>query len=183
MDLLELLARSVDQTGSIVARVKPDQAELPTPCSEWNVRALVNHTVYDLHVFTAMVAGGERGSPDVDLIDDDWPGAYRAAADTLLDTWRRVGLDRTIQLPWGEYPASWQAGQHITNMAVHAWDLARATGQSTDLDPEVGQFALEWGRENLKPQFRGQAFGPEVDVPTTAPLYDRLAGVFGRDPS
>ena len=38
---------------------------------------------------------------------------------------------------------------------MHGWDLATATGQPTDLDPEVGQLALDWGRENLKPQFRG----------------------------
>jgi hypothetical protein len=58
---------------------------------------------------------------------------------------------------------------------------------ATDLDPEVGQLALDWGRENLKPEFRGdeasgRSFGPEVAVAADAPLYDRLAGFFGRDP-
>jgi len=38
---------------------------------------------------------------------------------------------------------------------VHGWDVATATGQPTDLDPEVGQLGLDWGRENLKFQFRG----------------------------
>jgi len=41
---------------------------------------------------------------------------------------------------------------------------------------------LDWARDNLKPQFRGQAFGPEVPVDPDAPLYDRLAAFFGRDP-
>jgi hypothetical protein len=72
-------------------------------------------------------------------------------------------------------------------MAVHAWDVAKATGQPTDLEPEVGQVALDWGRENLKPRFRGdessgQSFGPEKPVPEDAPLYNRLAAFFGRDP-
>lgn len=69
----------------------------------------------------------------------------------------------------------------------NGWDVATATGQPTDLDPEVGQLALDWGRENLKPQFRGDeadghAFGTEIPVAEDAPLYDRLAGFFGRDP-
>jgi len=65
---------------------------------------------------------------------------------------------------------------------VHAWDLAQATGQSTELGLELAEDALAWGRENLKPQFRGQAFGPEISVAQNAPVYDRLAGFFGRTP-
>ena len=57
-----------------------------------------------------------------------------------------------------------------------------ATQQSTNLDAEVARVALDWARENLKPQFRGQAFGPEVEVPENAPIYERLAGFFGRNP-
>jgi hypothetical protein len=48
--------------------------------------------------------------------------------------------------------------------------------------------ALDWGRENLGPEFRGdeasgRVFGPEVSVPKDAALYDRLAAFFGRDPA
>ena len=47
--------------------------------------------------------------------------------------------------------------------------------------------ALAWGRETLKPEFRGdedsgKAFGPEVAVPSDSPSYTRLAAFFGRDP-
>jgi uncharacterized protein (TIGR03086 family) len=84
--------------------------------------------------------------------------------------------------PLGDVPATWVLGQHLSNMAVHGWDLARATGQSTAGDEEVGQAALDWGRQNLKPEYRGNSFGPEVSVPESAPVYDRLAGFFGRTP-
>jgi uncharacterized protein (TIGR03086 family) len=93
-----------------------------------------------------------------------------------------------VRLPFGEFPATWRVGQQIADLAVHGWDIAKATGQPTDLDPEVGRLALDWGRENLKPEFRGdeasgRSFGAEVAVADVAPLYDRLAGWFGRDPS
>jgi uncharacterized protein (TIGR03086 family) len=187
-DPIDLLARTLDQTGAIIARVRPEQAALPTPCRSWDVRALVNHVVHDVQQFAAMAGGGRFEQRDDDVIGDDWGGAYRAAAASLLAAWRREGaLDRMVQLPFGEVPASWQVGQQITDLAVHGWDVAKATGQPTGLDAEAGQLALDWARENLKPQFRGDeasghAFGPEVPVADDAPLYDRLAGFFGRQP-
>jgi uncharacterized protein (TIGR03086 family) len=181
---LGLLERAVEQAGGSIARVRPDQAHQPTPCTEFDVRHLVNHIVFDVRLFTAMLTGAERGSPDVDLIDDDWAGAYRTATDALLDTWRSHGLERSLNLRFGERPATWALGQHTTNLVVHAWDVATATGQSTEtFDPELARFALDWARDNLTPQLRGQAFGPEVTVPETAPIYDRLVGFFGRDPA
>ena len=177
-----MLARALEQTGAIVARVRPDQASSPTPCTDWDVRALVNHTVYDLNLFTSMVTGGERGDPGADLIGDDWSGAYRASSDTLLSTWRAKGLDWTMKSQLGELPATWAAGQHMADIAVHGWDIATATGQSTELDPELGQAALEWAQANLKPERRGKSFGREVEVPADARLYDRLAAFFGRTP-
>ena len=52
----------------------------------------------------------------------------------------------------------------------------------TVYDPKLAEAALAWARENLKPQFRGQAFSAEIRVPDTAPAYDRLVAFFGRQP-
>ncbi len=86
-----------------------------------------------------------------------------------------------------EVPLVSRADQQITELAVHSWDLARATAQSEDLDPAVAEYGLGWAKRNLAPQFRGtevegKAFGEEVTVPDDAPPYERLAGWFGRDP-
>src|SRR5690348_9284698 len=56
----ELLERVLDQTAAAIAGVRPDQAALPTPCPSFDVRHLVNHTVYDVQTFASMVKGGER---------------------------------------------------------------------------------------------------------------------------
>jgi uncharacterized protein (TIGR03086 family) len=187
-DPIAQLARSLDQTGAIISRTRPAQATLPTPCRSWDVRALVNHVVLDVQHFTATASGEKWDAHEGDTIGEDWTGAYRRAADALVAAWQREGvLDRTLTLPFGDVPATWSVGQQIADLVVHGWDIAKATGQSTDLDPELGQLALDWARENLKPQFRGdedsgQAFGLEVPVPEDAPLHDRLAGFFGRNP-
>jgi uncharacterized protein (TIGR03086 family) len=180
---IDLLERGDRQLRQIISRVQPEEASLPTPCADFDVRALVNHTVHDVQSFTAMITGGQRGSPEADLIGDDWLAAYNSPADGLLSAWRKRGTEGTFTSRLGELPATWAVGQHATNLTVHAWDLARATGQTSDLDPELAESALAWGQENLKPQFRGQAFGPEIEVQEDAPAYDRLAGFFGRSPT
>ncbi|HEX9344000.1 MAG TPA: TIGR03086 family metal-binding protein [Actinomycetota bacterium] len=188
-DPIALLSRALDQAGVIIAKVSPDQAALPTPCRSWDVRALVNHVVQDVRMFTASAGGAAWQPGDEDLIGDDWTGTYQHAAEALLGAWQAPGiLDRTLRLPIGEVPASWSVHQQVTDLAVHAWDVAKATGQPTNLDPEIGQLSLDWAKRNLAPQFRGdeasgKAFGDEVPVPDDAPLYDRLAGFFGRDPN
>jgi uncharacterized protein (TIGR03086 family) len=181
---IELLQRAADQLRRIIAQVSPEQASSPTPCSEFDVHALINHIVHDVQLFTATISGGQRRSPEeVDLLGEGWLAAYRASADSLLSAWRARGTGWTLSSRLGELPATWALGQHVSDLVVHTWDVARATGQSpVDLDPELAEAALAWGREHLKPEFRGQAFGPEVPVPEHAPVYDRLAGFFGRIP-
>ena len=75
---IDLLQRADDQLRRMISRVSPTQGGLPTPCSEFDLRALVNHIVYDAQVFTAMISGGQRGSPDIDLLGEDWLAAYTA---------------------------------------------------------------------------------------------------------
>ncbi|HZS13542.1 MAG TPA: TIGR03086 family metal-binding protein [Candidatus Dormibacteraeota bacterium] len=177
-DTLVLLERALDQTGGLVAAVTPEQRHAPTPCSGWDVSDLVGHVVYGLDNFTASARGEkpEWGRPRPP-VEGDWSAAFRTRAAALLDAWRSAPEDRRPQ-----------AELQITEQAVHSWDLARATGHpAAELDAEVGEQALRHGRAMLKPEYRGaggnNAFGDEVPVPDDAPLYDRLAGWFGRDPA
>jgi uncharacterized protein (TIGR03086 family) len=184
-----LLSRALDQVGGLIAGVRPEQANWPTPCRSWDVRALANHMVDEVQRFAEVTGSGTRGSSDGDVIGDDWVDAYGVAAGALLAAWREPGaLERTHRLPGGEIPATWAVGQHITELVIHAWDIAKATGQSTELDPVLGQAALEWGTANLLPEYRGDEaagyhVGPVVAVREDAPLYDRIAAFGGRDPN
>lgn len=72
-----------------------------------------------------------------------------------------------------------------TELAVHGWDLVTASGVDVPLDDEIAEHALAWAHARLHPRHRGpdKAFGHGVPVPPDAPVYDRLAGWFGRDPA
>lgn len=184
----DILATALKQASAVISRVRSEQTGLPTPCGSWDVRALVNHVVDEVGQFAAVTDGGERDHQGTDLLGDDWTAAFDASAEALLKAWRRPGaLDRTHRLPFGEVPAAWAIEQHLTEIAIHTWDIAKATGQPTDLDPEVGAVAMRWATENLLPQYRGDEasgahIGAEIPVPPDAPLYDRLAAFGGRDP-
>lgn len=184
---LDLLERSLQQVRSVLAAIRPDQGELPTPCAEWNVRTLAGHVaVQDLRNF-AIRARGEMAdwhAPYEDL-GDDWVAQFDAGAGRLQDAWHAADPNRQIELPGGRVvPLISLADQQIAELCVHAWDLARATGQHVDLDMEAAEHALQWSRHMLRPDARGagKAFGVEVPVSEDAPVYDRLAGWFGRDP-
>lgn len=187
VDNLVLLERALAQAGRVIAAISPEQASLPTPCGAWDVQALVRHVVtQDMGNFT-VAARGE--TPDWQApageLSDDWAGQFDEGAEQLLAAWREGDPDRAVAMPGGsEAPLRTRANTQIAEFALHAWDLVKATGQQADLDPAVAEHSLEWGRQMLRPEYRGpdKAFGVEVAVPDDAPVYDRLAGWFGRDP-
>src|SRR5437016_11580916 len=94
------LFRALDQTGTVIAQIRPEQAALPTPCHSWDVRSLVNHVVDEVRRFAESAGTGKRGPSEgwiigADPVRDDWAGAYRAAAETLQAAWQQPGaLDR-----------------------------------------------------------------------------------------
>jgi len=186
-DPVTLLTAALEQTGAIIVGIRDDQQHLPTPCRSWDVAKLVAHVVQDLAQFTERATGGtpDWSAPVPDAGDDDID-AYRKGAAALVQAWRAAGdLSGTVEMPgMGEVAKRFPVDQQIAEFAVHGWDLAVATGQSTHLDPEIAETALSWGRTALSPQFRGgeddgKVFGPEVELAEDAPVYDRLAGFFG----
>jgi len=183
-----LLERALDQTAAVIEAITPDQAGLPTPCADWTVRDLVQHVVaQDLRNFI-IAARGEAADWRARAADlgEDWSQEFRSGAARLLDTWRAADLDRPVESPGGgQAQLGARADHQITELAVHGWDLVKATGQTADLDPAVAEHALAWARQMLRPEFRGpdKAFGVEVIVPDDAPSYDRLAGWFGGNPN
>jgi uncharacterized protein (TIGR03086 family) len=189
-DALTLLERAMEQTAAIIAAIPPGQAGLPTPCPGWDVRALVRHLIgQDLRNFLVTASGGTpdwQAPPDELGQDEDWAGMFRDRAAQVMAAWRAADLEEQVAMPGGARAAlRGRADQQVAELAMHGWDLVVATGQRADLDPALAEHALHWSRGVLRPEFRGpdRAFGPEVPVPPDAPIYQRLAGWFGRDPA
>jgi uncharacterized protein (TIGR03086 family) len=119
----------------------------------------------------------------------DAPGQLRSAAEEAARAWGDgSGLSLRHAMPWGEeYTGATLAGMYLAELAAHAWDLARATGQTGKLDPSLAVPALEGARAMIKPQYRnlagpGAPFGAEVYPAPGADDWERLAAFTGRDP-
>lgn len=184
---VDLLERAVRQTAQVIEAIDAGQHHFATPCPEWDVQALVRHIIgQDLRNFAAAACGGTPDwlAPPREL-GADWVAQFDAGAAEVLENWRAADLGREVRMPSGAAAAlGSRVDQQIAELTVHTWDLARATRQRAELDPAPAERALAWARPMLRPEFRGpdMAFGAEVPVPDDAPVYDRLAGWFGRDP-
>jgi len=183
MDIVELLGRALDQTGSIIDNISADQLDLPTPCESWNVRTVIGHLVRGNQNTAAVATGGQRQpSPIADVGDDPWT-AYRESAATVKQAWQSIPLDQTYQTPLGALPAPALLTLRLSDNVTHGWDLARATGQTPRYDDDVVQaaFAFATGQfGSARPV--GGPFAAPVSVPDDLPAIDRLAAYLGRVP-
>jgi uncharacterized protein (TIGR03086 family) len=187
-DPREIHRRAVIQTEAVVAAVRPDQLDLPTPCADYDVRALLSHMVGGLNRVAAVGAGGDalaRPARAEEVPDDGWLDAYRAAAQRAAAAWADdARLDAMVEVPWGKIPGRLAMAGYLQEILAHGWDLARATGQPTEGDPELARVALAAARQVLPAEGRGAdiPFGPVVPVPADAPAYAQLAAWLGRRP-
>jgi uncharacterized protein (TIGR03086 family) len=166
----------------VIAAVKPDQLGDGTPCESWTVRQLINHVVTGNLVFTSILRDGEPVDRAADGLGEDPLAAYRASVADLRAAFGADGaLDRMYPTPFGEGPGTILVTMRMVEHAVHSWDIARATGQSTDLDPEVAAASLAALRHALPAERDGDGpFGTEQTAPPSATAADRMAAFAGR---
>jgi uncharacterized protein (TIGR03086 family) len=183
----ENLARAFATTRSVLANVTADQLDQQTPCKSWTVRELVNHIVGGAHYFGASAETGEAADlPDRDWTDGDMVASFDEGSARAVAAFDAPGAqEQIVKLPFGEFPGSAFMGLATTDTFTHAWDLAKATGQPTDLDPELAEQILQGAQASISDGFRGDEpmpFGPKVEAPAGASAADRLAAFLGRQP-
>jgi uncharacterized protein (TIGR03086 family) len=189
MDSLTTMEKVLETTMRVVDGIEPSQLGNPTPCSEWNVRDVLNHMTSGAEmVAISLNEGGISPERFGELMTEDHLGTdYKGA---VHGAFARAGvalqapgaLDKMLTMPFGTMPGSAVLDTGIFDVATHAWDLARGTGQRTDFDPEVLASAIELARK-LIPDLRAMGlYGPEVTVADDTPMQDRLAALAGRTP-
>jgi uncharacterized protein (TIGR03086 family) len=187
-DPREVHRRAMTQTEAIVAAVEPGQLTLPTPCPDYDVRALLSHIVGGLNRVAIAGEGGDalaRPARADDVPDDGWLAAYQEASGRAQKAWADdAKLDALVEVPWGKIPGRFAIAGYIQEILTHGWDLARATGQPAEGDPDLALFALAGAKRILPPERRGGEipFGLVVQVPPEAAPYAQLAAWLGRQP-
>jgi uncharacterized protein (TIGR03086 family) len=166
-DLPNMHRSALDSTRRYVVGVGTDQLGLPTPCEGWNVRELLNHIIAG-NLWAAELAGGrtiaEVGSAlDGDMLGTDVAAAYDASADAAAQAFEAPGaMDAPCAVSYGPVPGSVYAGHRLVDVLIHGWDLATATGQPADLDPQLVEACWDVVRPQLSLLQASGAFGTEV---------------------
>jgi uncharacterized protein (TIGR03086 family) len=169
----DLLAAVFDETHATIAAVRSDQLHSPTPCADFDVAALVNHLIGWARSFAARFSGAsEADAPNEYQAGTNPAGEFEEAAQTIIEAYRS-DAEPTKQLP---------AGFFVMEFLTHGWDLAVAIGRRAKYSDAVADLGLETAREMLKPEYRGSAFLPEVEVAPTSEPVDRMVAFMGRNP-
>jgi len=167
--------------AAVVAGVRPDQLDNPTPCTDWTVRQVLNHLVGGTRMFLALQTGGPPVDRSADFLGDDPAAAFNDGVADLRDAFAEEGaLDRIVAAPFGPQPGRALVAMRVNEMLLHAWDVARATGQPTDLAPDLAAPAIEQFRA-MRASGRGAGmFADPQPAPEGASPMDQLAAAAGR---
>ena len=188
---IELYEAAVQSFRQTLSGVKADQMQGSTPCTDWNVQALITHNIQvaafvegllqeNITVNPLDVSGGIPGDDSLKALDDNIA--------KVMDIIKASGsADVQINTPFGEMTRGQFMMTPTWDLMIHKWDLAKGTGQNTALDNSLveavyntfspmadGMRQMETADEHI--------VGPEVTVSAGASLQDRLLGAFGRQP-
>lgn len=161
-----------------------------TPCPAYTVADLVDHVAGLTIAFTAAARkqplAANAPSGDGARLQPGWRERIPADLATLADAWRDAASHEGFTMAGPvEMPARVAALVALDELVVHAWDLARATGQRYVPDPAAVAGCTSWveGFEVPAEVTDGGPFGPRVPVPVDAAPIDRLIGLTGRNPA
>ena len=173
-------ARVVDAVGR-------DQFAAATPCTEWDVRELLNHLILWTSYSLERRAHGESVAPE--LMETDFAGSasfaadYRAQLDRALDAWSDPAVWKgDLPVMGAATPAADVGALIIAELVLHGWDLAVATGQRYEPGEDAAAAALAAVVANAELFRQYKGFAEPVSVPPGASALDRTLALSGRDP-
>jgi uncharacterized protein (TIGR03086 family) len=199
LDPRPILDRAIATGGSVIAGIRPDQLTATTPCSEMDVRTMLGHLVGVLNRVAALGRGEDPFAvTETPVADDGWSDAWTASARGAAEAWRDDDvLAQPMTLPWIQGSGADVLASYFSELTVHTWDLAMATGQQPRWDDSVVDAALAsrdfLPAENRRALFEEISaamgldevaipFAEAIPVPDDAPAIDRLVAWNGRNP-
>jgi len=180
-----LLERAMGYTLGSLLLVTPEAMSNPTPCREWDLRALLLHmndSLLALHEaievgHVGLDPAGDYGHPAADPV-----GTLRNRACQMIGAWANARGHGEISIADRALTSSIVAATGAVEVAAHGWDVARACGHDRPVPPALAEELLE-----LCPLFVGDAdrltrFAAPVNVSPLTSLGDQLVAFLGRRP-
>jgi uncharacterized protein (TIGR03086 family) len=178
--------RSLDSTERFVAAIPESRWASPTPCDEWDVRAVVNHLVYEnlwaVELFNGKTIEEVGSAFDGDLVGSDPARAYAGSAAAVKSVIRLPeSMSATCQISSGPVSGAEYASQLFLDTLVHGWDIAVGSGQSGELDPGLVEACIPLAEWTCQAVGESGPFGSSVPVSPQENAQVRLLAILGRD--
>jgi uncharacterized protein (TIGR03086 family) len=182
-----LMAAAAAETASVVSGIHKQRLDIATPCTDWDLRTLLNHTILWTSYSAERRAHGESVAEE--LMSKDFtadPGFaqdYQAQIQRAVRAWSDPqAWQRDLNVMGSSTPAADIAAMLIMEMVLHGWDIARATGQEYSADDALAQALLETVQAQAEMFRQYQGFAEAITVPDGASAFDRALSLSGRDP-
>lgn len=185
MQLLVTADQAITATGTVVRGVTPDLFGGPTPCADWDVRTLMNHVLQVVSAFT-LAGRGQPVADDLwarDLMDDGGADRFDEESRAALVAWGRPeAWEGEVALGSSRLPVPLAATMLVSDLAIHGWDLARASGQRYRCTDDVAGvtygFVTGMGEQGRQMGI----FAAPHPVTGDASMFERALALSGRDP-
>ena len=177
---------ALDEVDRHMQAIAPDQWRNPTPCTEWDLRALVDHVVYETLWLPDLVAGktlaevGDRYEGE--RLGDDPLGAWNAARSAAVDGISGSSLDVPVHTSAGETTADDYLAEMLFDASIHGWDVARAIGIDHLIPDDVARDLTAWLAPQVEEWIAAGIVAPPIEVGDDVDPPTRLIALTGRNP-
>ena len=182
------MAAAATEAARVVGGVRSDQLSAATPCTDWDLRTLLNHTIL-WTAYSAERRARDEALPD-ELMNKDFvaePGYaadYAAQLDKAVAAWSDpAAWQRDLNVMGSPTPAADVAALLIAEMVLHGWDVARATGQEYHATDALAAVLEETVKAQAELFRKYQGFADPVAISNNATPFDRALALSGRDPN
>ena len=177
---VELLDRSLAYTRVMLADVRPDLLDRPTPCTGWDLARLLAHMEDGLDAFTEAAAGRVEVGPVPET--STRVDALREKACALLGAWTAALPVRTDPVAVGGVGLDGPllVATAALEITVHGWDVGQATGRRTRIPDDLACGLLGIAEHVIAAGDRGPRFADPRPIPPDAGAGDRLLAWTGR---
>ncbi len=156
----------------------------PTPNTDWDIAQLVRHVTEEQQWVPHLLTGKtlEQARAEIEPLGDDLVAEWARYSTAATEAWVGVPAEASVQLSYDTVRVEDYLREQVSDVTIHSWDLARATGSDERLDEKLVEAAwtiFEPQRDTLA---ASGLFADPVAIDDDAPLQLRLLAITGRDP-
>ena len=182
------MAAAAAEAARVVGGVPEGSLQTPTPCGDWDLRTLLNHTILWTSYSAERRAHGESVAED--LMNKDFTADagfredYARQIGKAVDAWNNPeAWAGTRNVMGSATPAADVGAMLFMEMALHGWDVATATGQEFNADDKTAAALADIVQAQAELFRKYQGFADAIDPPRNATAFKRALTLSGRDPN